>query len=143
MWVRILPGVLFDIMTTTNLTRWLELFERDETLRPKGLSHAGELWWLESPVIEYIPIQDEQAELLIIGRAIQWFNTKHEGLTIGDGPWDEKYTGRWPSGFSVEVISPVIAKNIQSGETLIDALYESVIVVLENEERHALPKETS
>jgi len=135
-------------MTTTILTsdllRWLKLFVRDTELRPFGLTHDGEVWWLESPVKDGIiytgdthedrPISDVHAELLIIAKTIRWFNTKHEGLTIGDGHFDEDFTGAIFNGFSVHVFSPGIDE-IRSGDRLIDALYETVIAVLDNTDR--------
>ncbi len=125
----------------SDLTRWLKLFIRDTELRPLGLTHDGEFWWLESPhkdgqiylgtSAEDKPIQDEHAELLIIAKAIRWFNTKHEGLTIADGHADEDYTGGCFNGFSVRIWSPMIDE-IRSDDRLIDALYETVVAVLDN-----------
>lgn len=128
----------------SDLLRWLKLFIRDIELRPLGLTHDGEVWWLESPIkdgpiytgetAEPRPIGDEHAELLIIAKAIRWFNTKHEGLTIGDGHFDEEYSGDYFTGFSVQVFSPGIDE-IRSGDRLIDALYETVVAVLDNTDR--------
>lgn len=128
----------------SDLTRWLTLFIRDTELRPLGLTHDGEFWWLSSPhkdglvylgtSAEDKPIQDEHAELLIIAKAIRWFNTKHEGLTIGDGSWDEEFTGGWPGGFSVKVFSPMIDE-IRSDDRLVDALYKAVVAVLDDGDR--------
>lgn len=125
----------------SDLTRWLKLFIRDTELRPLGLTHDGEVWWLESPIkdgriytgetADPRPVSDEHAELLIIAKAIRWFNTKHEGLTIGDGHFDEHFSGACFNGFSVQVFSPMIDE-IRSGDRLIDALYETVIAVLDN-----------
>ena len=124
----------------SDLTRWLTLFVRDTELRPLGLTHDGEFWWLESPhkdgrvylgtSAEDKPIQDEHAELLIIAKAIRWFNTKHEGLEIGDGSWDEEFGGSWPGGFSVRVYDPYYEK-MCSDDRLIDALYKSVKACLD------------
>ena len=128
----------------SDLIRWLKLFIRDNELRPLGLTHDGEVWWLESPIKDgqiYTgetaadrPVSDVHAELLIIAKAIRWFNTKHEGLTIGDGHFDEEYSGGCFHGFSVQVFSPGIDE-IRSGDRLIDALYEAVVAVLENTDR--------
>jgi len=125
----------------SDLTRWLKLFIRDTELRPLGLTHDGEFWWLESPhkdgqiylgtSAEDKPIQDEHAELLIIAKAIRWFNTKHEGLTIADGHADDQYCGGHFNGFSVRIWSPMIDE-IRSDDRLIDALYETVVAVLDN-----------
>lgn len=112
-----------------NLTRWLKLFERDVTLSPPELFYFHKSWWIDEA-----RIRDEFVELLIIASAVKWCNTRHEGLTIGDGSWDEKYEGAWPSGFSVEVCSPIIPKELRSGDTLIDALYEAVSWVMEWDE---------
>ncbi len=128
----------------SDLVRWLKLFNRDTELRPLGLTHDGEFWWLASPhkdgtiylgtSAEDRPIQDVHAELLIIAKAIRWFNTKHEGLTIGDGHFDEDWTGGCPGGFSVQVFGPCIDE-IRSGDRLVDALYEAIIAVLDNTDR--------
>lgn len=127
----------------SDLTRWLKLFIRDTELRPLGLTHDGEFWWLESPHKDgqiYLgtseedkPIQDVHAELLMIAKAIRWFNTKHEGLTIADGHADEDYTGGCFNGFSVRIWSPMIDE-IRSDDRLIDALYETVVAVLDNDD---------
>ena len=128
----------------SDLLRWLKLFIRDTELRPLGLTHDGEVWWLESPIkdgqvytgetADARPVSDEHAELLMIAKAIRWFNTKHEGLTIGDGHFDVDFQGECFNGFSVQVFSPGIDE-IRSGDRLIDALYETVVAVLENTDR--------
>ena len=127
----------------SDLTRWLKLYIRDPELRPLGLTYDGEFWWLARPHkdgYDYLGtsdpdtvIQDEHAELLIIAKAIRWFNTRHEGLTIGDGSWDEEFTGSWPGGFSVKVFSPMIDQ-IRSDDRLVDALHDAVIAVFENDD---------
>lgn len=127
-----------------NLTRWLDLFEKDPSLRPVGLDYEGG-WWLTNPEIilgGQAPIKKEQAEDMIVGRAVKWLNTKHEGLTLGDGHFDDKYSspaGEWPfSGFSAQVWGPCIDE-IRSGPNLVDALYEAVLVVFENAEKVHAP----
>lgn len=138
--------------TTTDLKRWLKLFEKDETLRPKHLKWDPEWGWMirqpfkelddfRLPIAEdsWNEIVEEGAEALIRDAAIRWFNTKHEGLTIGDGHFDENYRGSLSGGgffggFSVRVHGPMIDVT-RSGDALIDALYEAVVAVMEEDER--------
>lgn len=135
---------------TTDLKRWLKLFEKDETLRPKHLKWDSEWGWMirqpfkeldahDEPIAEdsWNEIVEEGAEALILDAAIRWFNTKHEGLTIGDGHWDGKYRalGSFFGGFSVQVTGPLMPENYSSGKTLIDALYEAVVYVMEEDKR--------
>jgi hypothetical protein len=129
----------------SDLTRWLPLFIRDTELRPLGLTHDGEFWWLEAPhkdgqvylgtSAEDKPIQDVHAELLIIAKTIRWFNRHHEGLVITDGSHDEDFKGEWPGGFSVRIYDPYY-EAIRSDDRLVDALYESVIAALDNHDQN-------
>lgn len=121
--------------TRNNLTRWLDLFEKDETLRPDNLmfidsENSEDAWYTKIPAGR---IPQSTTVALISAQAILWLNTMHESLTIGDGQFDDTYQGEWPSGFSVQVLGPIIDV-LRSGEDLIDALYRVVVVVMEHKE---------
>ncbi len=133
--------------TTDNMKRWFKLWKKAPGLAPEHLKWDDSWgWMIRQPFKEHdaednftdedswTEIVEEGAGDLIVAAAIKWFNTQHEGLTIGDGHWDDEYrAGPFFSGFSVQIIGPAIAENVSSGEILIDALYEAVLVVLERE----------
>ena len=113
-----------------SVQRWEKLFQKDSTLRPDNLMLIVAEWHMKVPEGR-VPLTTVKA--LIVDSAIRWLNGKHESLTIGDGSRDPDYKGVWPCGYSVEVISPVIAENVQSADTLIDVLYKAVMFVMDRE----------